>query len=218
MSYQKFDLGLAIDKLKITWVRHTEQPQVYSKLSQELAQNKEFLPSPIFLQIFELGKKIFWDTAVPLEELRKTRLIWPFLLEAEQHHPKLRIWERISLDADASQDLTGEPDYCVTKYGISPKAPFCIIMEAKKEDFSQGWGQALAAMRGSELLNEKEGFRVISIYGVVTTGDEWQFGKLQDNQFVIYPKTGIKVLENDDKAKEALSLLDIIFETSEKNL
>ncbi len=219
MSYKSFtDLGLALNRLNIMWVVHTKNLDLYKNLTQEFCQEHLVSPTATFYELFNYGKTIYWQSAKRLEEMRKTRLIWPFLLETERHHPKLRVWEAVSIDADASQDLTGEPDYSISKEDFTPKPPYFVIVEAKQEDFSAGWGQALASMKGAQLMNKNKISKDITIYGAVTTGDEWQFGKLQDNQFVIYPKDGIKVLENDEKAKEVLSLLDTIFEISEKNI
>ena len=122
-----------------------------------------------------------------------------------------------SINADATQDLVGEPDFCVTPNGFKPQAPYCILVEAKQEDFNEGWGQALAVMKGSQIINEKQG-KKMAVYGVVTTGDLWQFGKLQEEQFVIYPLGPISILKSDDTVIETLTLLDIIFTECEKNL
>lgn len=216
MSYEKFDLESALKKLHIRWVRGTEYAEVYGTLTEEFTQKTIFLPSSNFQEVFSYGKELYLNTVKHTEEMRKTRLIWPFLYEIEKQHRKLRIWERISLDADATQDLTGEPDYCVTPNDFAPRSPYCIIMEAKREDFEHGWGQTLAAMRGAQIVNQKEGSKNVPIYGTVTTGIDWQFGKLNGEQYIIYPPTTINVLKTDDNVKEALGLLDIIFRKCEQ--
>jgi hypothetical protein len=225
MSYEKFALESALEKLHIDWVRPTGEITTYKNLSLEFIQESDFTPSAMFQELFSYGKKLYFDTAQPLEEMRKSRLMNPFLYEAERHHPKLRIWEGVSIDADARLGLTGEPDYCVTPYDIAPKTPYCVIMEAKREDFAQGWGQALAAMRGAQILNrqklpksKRKTGKESAIYGVVSTGSDWQFGKLKSNQYLIYPPATINVLKSDDDAKAVLGLLDIIFKECEKNL
>jgi hypothetical protein len=218
MSYQKFDLESAVNRLHILWISHSEDIALYNQLSSEFTQPRQFTPSATFQEIFSYGQKRYWKRLKHLEEMRKNRLMWPFLYEIEHLHPKLHIWESIPLDVDPSQDLTGEPDYCVARDDLFPRAPYCIIMEAKKEDLEQGWGQTLAAMRGAQILNQRESSSNIPIYGAVSTGEEWQFGKLQENQFLIHPKIPINVLESEEKTLLVLRLLDIIFTECEKNI
>ncbi len=54
-------------------------------------------------------------------------------------------------------------------------------MEAKKEsDFSEGWGQCLAEMIAVQRINEEP---EQSIFGIVSNGVMWQFGKLIEDTF-----------------------------------
>ena len=85
---------------------------------------------------------------------------------------------------DEKKGLVGEPDYLIapkTKYGAMAKPSLCVI-EAKKDDFNQGWAQALSEMVASSLLDAH------ICYGIVTTGAIWQFGKLDQGIFVIDPR------------------------------
>lgn len=217
-SYGRFKLPVALAKFQIAQVIATEDPELYRELSDEFLQKREFSPSHTFNDLFALGRTEFLGTSGPSERLRKSWLIWPFLVEIRQLHPKLKIWEEVTLVADPNQSLTGEPDYVVTKKSNLLAAPYCIIIEAKQMDFSQGWGQALTAMKGAQILNKQESGKEIPIYGVVSTGDLWQFGKLKENRLIMYPSTVMNVLEGDEKTKEVLMLLDIIFCECEKNI
>ncbi len=58
--------------------------------------------------------------------------------------------------------------------------PIVIVVEAKKNDFEQGWGQCLAELVAAQYLN---GDRQRPVYGVVTDGNLWQFGKLEADTF-----------------------------------
>ena len=49
-------------------------------------------------------------------------------------------------------------------------------MEAKKNDFAQGWGQCLAELVASQKINEN---MQRPVYGIVTDGNLWQFGRLK---------------------------------------
>ncbi len=81
-------------------------------------------------------------------------------------------------------NLVGEPDYLVapkTKYGDIGIPPLCIV-EAKKDNFAEGWTQALAEMVAASLQGAD------TCYGVVTTGNTWAFGKLEKQIFTRDPK------------------------------
>jgi hypothetical protein len=65
------------------------------------------------------------------------------------------------------------------------ETPILIVVEAKKNDFEQGWGQCLAEMVASQRLNSRENQ---SVYGIVTDGNLWQFGYLQVDLFTKHDK------------------------------
>lgn len=54
--------------------------------------------------------------------------------------------------------------------------PYFVLVEAKKEsDFTEGWGQCLAEMVAVLRLNNEP---QQTIFGIVSNGAVWQFGKL----------------------------------------
>lgn len=55
-----------------------------------------------------------------------------------------------------------------------------MVVEAKHNDFEQGWGQCLAELYAAQLLNDDA---ERSVYGIVTDGSFWQFGKLERDLF-----------------------------------
>ncbi len=59
--------------------------------------------------------------------------------------------------------------------------PLVIVAEAKKNDFEQGWGQCLAELVAAQKLNDNAS---IPVYGIVTDGKLWEFGKLSVDSFV----------------------------------
>ena len=54
------------------------------------------------------------------------------------------------------------------------------MVEAKKDNFEEGWGQCLAELVAAQKLNNNQHNLV---YGVVSNGKMWEFGNLQDNLF-----------------------------------
>ena len=221
MGYDGFTIGLALEKLHIKEIESTEEPELYKNLSQELFEKKEFLPSPAFQEDFNFGLEMYRIAADHSEEMRNNHLIRPFLWEVWKHHRRLFIWQEMKLNADAKLDLVGKPDYFVTQKSRSPKAPYCIIIEAKKNDFEKGWGQALAAMKGAQIINKRMAALEMAIYGIVSTGREWQFGKLLGNQFVISSEMlFINIIDpaTSEKVLRILAVLDVIFSECERML
>ena len=84
-----------------------------------------------------------------------------------------------------SDDLSGTPDYIIATRSSLGKTvlgePLLILVEAKKNDFEQGWGQCLAELVAAQKINEDTS---VSVHGIVTDGKLWEFGKLTADIFV----------------------------------
>ncbi len=109
-------------------------------------------------------------------------LLFPILDEVAQNYADhLTIWSHVSLYGDT---LLGTPDYIIARR--SPLSievmdtPLAMIMEAKRNDFDMGWGQCLAAMHAAQTLN---GDPQRVLYGGVSDGFIWRFGKLKGQTF-----------------------------------
>ncbi len=53
-----------------------------------------------------------------------------------------------------------------------------MILEAKRGDIELGLGQCVAQMVAAQMFNERAGTVRSAIFGIVTTGENWQFLKL----------------------------------------
>jgi hypothetical protein len=93
----------------------------------------------------------------------------------------LAIYSGQWLDVDAELGLTGECDYILALTPPVPRlrAPLVTVLEAKRGDIELGLGQCVAQMVGARLFNEHAGHPVEPVFGVVTTGEDWQFLRLQ---------------------------------------
>jgi hypothetical protein len=110
-------------------------------------------------------------------------LIFPFLQQAWKRHNLLKLWSHQPLVYD--DNLCGEPDYFIAGWRDEVidkfvNTPLLAVCEAKKQDFEGGWGQCLAAMLACQKTNSEANF---TIYGIVSTGIFWEFGKLTHNVF-----------------------------------
>ncbi len=142
----------------------------------------EEIPAPqSFVEGFKFNKEnidIFSSEAA-----RSELLISPLLREIyKQHSQNYSFWIQKSLFFDTR--LSGTPDYIFSKKSPLGKTvletPIVIVVEAKKNDFEQGWGQCLAELVAAQKLNENSDK---SVFGIVTDGSLWQFGRLQRDVF-----------------------------------
>jgi hypothetical protein len=110
-------------------------------------------------------------------------LIYPVIKEVwktYRHH--FVLWSHQSLNYD--EKLSGFPEYILAKRSPLGKVvfdkPYFILVEAKQDNFETGWAQCLAEMIAAQRLNGE--YQVV-IYGIVSNGDWWQFGKLEGENF-----------------------------------
>jgi hypothetical protein len=109
-------------------------------------------------------------------------LIAPLLREVwKPYSDALLIWSHTPLGK--GDPLMGTPDYFFSRrspLGLVPNQPYVLVVEAKKDDFEAGWGQCLAAMLAAQNMNDHP---TRAIYGCVSNGSLWQFGKLEGRSF-----------------------------------
>lgn len=123
------------------------------------------------------------------EAARCEAIIYPILLESyKAYAERYMLWIREPLAYDGI--LSGTPDYFVATRSELGKnvvgTPVVMVVEAKKNDFEIGWGQCLAAMIAAQKINTQEINRnaMFPVYGIVTDGVSWQFGKLAGDTFM----------------------------------
>ncbi len=123
-------------------------------------------------------------SAINTEKARSELVIMPVLIEVRRHlQNQVAIFSGTTLDVDPAQGLEGRCDFILSQ---SPEqyyivAPVLTIIEAKNENIPNGLGQCLATMIAARLFNQREGNAIDTIYGAVTTGNEWKFLKLSDH-------------------------------------
>ena len=110
-------------------------------------------------------------------------LIYPVLKEVwKPYRSKLTLWSHEALTYD--EDLSGIPDYTVTQRNslstIVFDKPYFLIVEAKQDKFEEGWSQCLAEMIAVQRINDDF---VNDVFGIVSNGKIWQFGKLVGDVF-----------------------------------
>ena len=133
-------------------------------------------PSEHFLQDFAFCREhidIFASEAARCEAI-----IFPILKEIyKAYADKYALWIQKPIAYD--ETLNGTPDYLIsTKSELGRPVvgtPLIVLVEAKKNDFEQGWGQCLAELVAAQKINDAPDFPV---HGIVSDGTWWQFGRL----------------------------------------
>ena len=139
-------------------------------------------PSDTFLQDHKFSRK--YIDVFASEGARSEVVIFPILKEVyKDYAEKYGLWVKKSIIYD--ETLSGTPDYLIatrSELGITVVGtPLIMFVEAKKNDFEQGWGQCLAEMVAAQKINDDPGFPV---YGIVTDGKMWEFGRLIGDTFI----------------------------------
>ena len=138
-------------------------------------------PSEQFLEELEFSR-IHIDV-FSSDGARREVIIFPILKEVYKDYAEnYGLWVKKSIIYD--ETLSGTPDYLIatrSELGITVVGmPLIMMVEAKKNDFEQGWGQCLAEMIAAQKMNDDLDFPV---YGIVTDGILWQFGRLIGDVF-----------------------------------
>jgi len=110
-------------------------------------------------------------------------LIYPVLKEVWKcYRSKFVLWGHKSLTYD--ENLSGFPEYILAKRSLLGKVvfdkPYFLLVEAKQDKFDEGWAQCLAEMIAAQSLNKELS---LTIFGIVSNGGIWQFGKLEGEIF-----------------------------------
>ena len=174
MAYSNFSLKLAVEQFKLSVTRC----DLFSDITA-------IEPSLYLLETLNISKDFFLIS----EKERSELLVMPILLDLKRAKKnEFSLYSGAFLDADPSQGLNGECDFILSKgkQSVYVEAPIFCLVEAKKNDIDQSIGQCVAQMLGSMIYNQKEGKSNSHIYGCVTTGTDWQFLKLEQQQLSIH--------------------------------
>lgn len=140
-------------------------------------------------------------------------IIAPILLEVWQSYRRnLLVWSHQPLRYD--DNLSGVPDYMVARRSprgkIILEEPYLIVVEAKKDNFEEGWGQCLVELITAQKLNSNS---QVEIFGIVSNGKVWEFGKLFNTSF----EKNIQFYTLSD-LERLFSALNFIFQKSQSHI
>ena len=148
---------------------------------EDFVKVQEAEPSEQFLQDFEWTRQNL--NVFVSEAARCEAIIFPVLKENYKAYANnYELW--IGTSIAYNELLSGTPDYLISTRSRLGKTvvgkPLIILVEAKRNDFDRGWGQCLAELVAAQKMNNDADFPV---YGIVTDGNLWQFGRLVGNTF-----------------------------------
>ena len=137
--------------------------------------------SKAFLEEFEFSRQNI--DVFSSEASRCENVIYPIIRDVYKHYVgKYALWSHKSIAYD--QVLSGTPDYMISTKSELGKTilgiPVVVVVEAKQNNFTEGWGQCLAELVAVQKINKNED---LPVHGIVTDGEFWQFGKLAGHLF-----------------------------------
>jgi len=173
MSYREFTLANVQKTFEIT-----------SRVAPLFGAVGSIAPSPWLKETLEHGKEL----APVSEKARSEFIVAPVLIACRALFQKnIHVFSGIRLDVAAELGLVGECDFIIGRstsiYVL--QAPLLVILEAKKNDVEVGIGQCAAQMIGAQMFNERELRPIPAVFGCVTTGEAWQFLKLEGKELRI---------------------------------
>lgn len=178
-------------------------------VENDFVRIEETAPSAQFLQELEFSRQHI--NIFASEGARCETIIYPILREVYKGYAKnYALWVKKSLAYD--EILSGTPDYFISTRSelgmLVVGKPLIILVEAKKNDFEEGWGQCLAELVAAQKINDDLDFPV---YGIVSDGERWQFGKLVGDAFT-QNRTSFSI----DNLPALFGAIDAIFKAANK--
>ncbi len=176
MAFSNFTLPSAVADFGLTMV--TSQPLFPGVLPVD--------PGPsVRYTLNELGQLAL---RVNTEKSRSEWLIAPLLGEmwVRARHT-ICLLSGVDFTVDKDNGLSGVVDFLA---GKGPQvswitAPVLAVVEGKNESIPGGQGQCAAEMVAAQRFNRASKTDIATVYGVVTTGNNWLFHQLTDTTLVI---------------------------------
>jgi hypothetical protein len=144
------------------------------------------VPSQMLQEYLKFGMPI--ATATGSEKVRSELLISPVLIEVRQIlQQQIGFFSGEEFTVDESVGLSGICDFLLSRSPalIEIEAPVFTLVEAKKADLRLGLGQCAAEMVAAQRFNQAKGKPIKEIYGAVSSGTQWRFMRLVEQELTI---------------------------------
>jgi hypothetical protein len=130
------------------------------------------------------------DLPIKTEKARTEFILMPILLELRKRTDRMfTIYSGEYFNVEPREGLAGPSDIILSmgaeSYSIS--SPVMSIVQAYKNNLDLGLGKCVAQMIAADIFNEREDNQITTIYGCVTTGEQWLFLRLEGDTIQIHP-------------------------------
>jgi hypothetical protein len=173
MAYSDFTLDQVVDRFGL-------EVKV-----ERLAENLQSVEAPAWL-VPQLSRGKAWPLVS--EKARSETIVVP-VLQAVQELVGFdcSVYSGTSLNVDSTLGLAGGCDFIVARTRPLPivRAPLLMIVEAKRGDLVLALGPCAAQVYAARRFNQTHGFPDRPMFGCVTTGELWQFLRLEGNTLEI---------------------------------
>ncbi len=176
MAYSNFTLESVRTEFQLEIV---ESAGVFSE-TETVAPREHF--------IADLQEKVQLAISIGTEKARSELIVTGVLFELREYlDRRISFFSGTEFNVDAEKGLTGVCDFLVS---LSPilsflEAPIIIIVEAKKENLTLGFGQCAAEMLAAQRFNTEKKNNIPCVYGATTSGTDWRFLKLEEQRLHI---------------------------------
>jgi hypothetical protein len=170
MAYSDFSLDQVIDNFGL----HYDRANLFSSV--------EPVPVSDWLKDF-LDRGLNLGLASGTEKARSEFIIAPILFDLARQYPEqFTIFSGKTLESDPDRGLLGECDFILSQGKLTEviQAPIFTVVEAKKQDMEKGLGQCAAQLVGAQYFNQHKHSSIDAVFGCVTTGENWRFLQLKD--------------------------------------
>jgi hypothetical protein len=167
VPYSKFTIEKLEKELKVKVIK------------SDFFEDKKVTPTDWLKQALEFSKSFTLNS----EKAKSEFLVTPILIDIRNtNENSFDVFSGENLDVDIERDLNGECDFILTKSqsAITIHSPIFGLVEAKKGEINpNSIAQCIAQMIGAYIFNVQEGNSIKMVFGAVTTGEIWQFMKLE---------------------------------------
>lgn len=156
-----------------------------NELQKDLFPNVEPLtPSDWLQETFSITA----DLPKKTEKERTEFILLPILLELRRlNEGFFTIYSGEFFNVEPREGLAGPTDFILSlspeSYSIS--SPIMTIVQAYKNNIDLGLGKCVAQMIAADIFNEREDNQISTVYGCVTTGEQWLFLRLEGDTIYI---------------------------------
>ncbi|SLM30486.1 conserved hypothetical protein [Desulfamplus magnetovallimortis] len=175
MSYSDYTISDIKDKFNI---KIEQKTNIFPNIEKEKISDSlnEILEENIPLAL-----------AIHTEKARSEMIVTPILIELRKilEH-RISLFSGVEFNVDKEKGLNGICDYIISlsEEQLYVSSPVVLIVEAKNDNIKSGLAQCAAEMVASKIFNEQKKCKIKNIYGVVTTGSNWRFLKLDDRLYI----------------------------------